>query len=121
MMKESTPPNTMENETFESRQLAADYHSVEFSIQGVELAYQFKIWNTSSTPMCVLIREDSAILPSLKEGDTLNLKFYSNGRSHSCASLKTTIRHITRDQGRFRGHYLVALEIQEAPPLPSIH
>lgn len=120
-MKESTPPNIMENETFESKQLAAHYHSVEFSIQGVELAYQFKIWNTSSTPMCVLIREDSAILPSLKEGDTLDLKFYSSETSHSTASLKTTIRHITRDQGRFRGHYLVALEIQEAPRLHSIH
>ena len=82
-MKESPPPNIMENEAFESKQLAAKYHSVEFSIQGVELAYQFKIWNTSSTPMCVLIREDSAILPSLKEGDTLNLKFYSKGTSHS--------------------------------------
>ena len=65
-MKESAQPNIMENETFENRQLAANYHSVEFSIQGVDLAYQFKIWNTSSTPMCVLVKEDSAILPSLK-------------------------------------------------------
>jgi len=121
-MKESTPPNTMENEAFEGSQLAAHYHSVEFSIQGVELAYQFKIWNTSSTPMCVLIKEDSAILPSLKEGDTLDLKFYSSGRSHSSSSsLKTRIRHITRDQGRFRGHYLVALEIQETLRPHSIH
>ena len=120
-MKESPPPNIMENETFESKHLAADYHSVEFSIQGMELAYQFKIWNTFSTPMCVLVKEDSAILPSLKVGDTLNLKFYSNGTSHSAASLKTAIRHITRDQGRFRGHYLVALEILEDPRLNSIH
>ena len=121
MMKESTPPNTMENEAFENKQFACHYHSVEFSIQGVELAYQFKIWNTSSTPMCVLIKEDSAILPSLKEGDTLDLKFYSSGTSHSSASLKTRIRNITRDQGRFRGHYLVALEIQETPHPHSIH
>ena len=121
-MKESEPPKTMENETFENKPLATDYHSVEFSIQGVELAYQFKIWNTSSTPMCVLVKEDSAILPSLREGDTLVLKFYSSGTSHSSSSsLKTRIRHITRDQGRFRGHYLVALEIQETPHPHSIH
>jgi hypothetical protein len=121
MMEESTPPNTMENEAFESDQLAAHYHSVEFSIQGVELAYQFKIWNTSSTPMYVLVKENSAILPSLREGDTLDLKFYSSESSYSTASLKTRIRHITKDQGRFRGHYLVALEIQETPRPHSIH
>ena len=120
-MKESPPHNTMENETLKSKQLADHYHSVEFSIQGVELAYQFKIWNTSSTPMCVLIKEDSALLPSLKEGDTLDLKFHSSGTNYSTASLKTRIRHITRDQGRFRGHYLVALEIQETSHLSSIH
>ncbi|MBN1831293.1 MAG: hypothetical protein JW896_04210 [Deltaproteobacteria bacterium] len=120
-MKEITPPNTMENETFESNPLSPHYHSVEFSIQGVELAYQFKLWNISSTPMCVLVKEDSAILPNLKEGDTLDLKFYSSGTSYSTASLKTRIRHITRDQGRFRGHYLVALEIQETPCPKSIH
>ena len=121
MMKESTPPDSMENEIFENNHLAAHYHSVEFSIQGVELAYQFKLWNTSSIPMCVLVREDSAILPSLKEGDTLDLKFHTSGKSYSTASLKTRIRHITRDQGRFRGHYLVALEIQETPLTHSIH
>lgn len=120
-MKESPPPNTMENEAFEDKKLATHYHSVEFSIQGVELPYQFKIWNTSSTPMCVLVKEDSALLPSLKEGDTLDLTFHSSGTSHSSASLKTRIRNITRDQGRFRGHYLVALEIQETPHPQSIH
>ena len=120
-MEESAPPNIMGNESSEKKQLAAQYHSVEFSIQGVELAYQFKIWNTSSTPMCVLVKEDSAILPSLKEGDTMDLKFYSSGTGHPTASRKTTIRHITKDQGRFRGHYLVALEILEAPHPHSIH
>ena len=120
-MKEITPTNTVGNEAFESKQLAAQYHSVEFSIQGVELAYQFKIWNTSSTPMCVLVKENSAILPSLKEGDTLDLKFYSSGANYATASLKTRIRHITRDQGRFRGHYLVALEIQDTPHPHSVH
>ena len=120
-MKEIAPTNTMENEVFESKPLTDQYNSVEFSIQGVELAYQFKIWNTSSTPMYVLVKENSAILPSLKEGDTLDLKFYSCGSNYSSASLKTRIRHITRDQGRFRGHYLVALEVQDTPHPHSVH
>ena len=42
-MKESAPPNTMENEALENKPLTTHYHSVEFSIQGVELPYQFKI------------------------------------------------------------------------------
>ena len=119
-MKESEA-SSIEEDTFELTQQDDQYHSVEFSIQGVELAYQFKIWNTSSTPIGVLVKENSAILPRLKEGDTLDLKFYSSGSEYSTDSLKTTIRHITRDQGRFRGHYLVALEILDCPCQPKIH
>ena len=121
VMKESGPPNLLEEKTSEQTRKEDQYHSVEFSIQGVELAYQFKIWNTLSTPMCILVKEDSAILPQLREGDTLDLKFYSSGSGYSTDSLKTTIRHITRDQGRFRGHYLVALEILEDPCQHRIH
>lgn len=120
-MKESVLPNILENNMSEFTRRDDQYHSVEFSLQGVDLAYQFKIWNTSSTPMCVLVKEDSAILPRLKEGDTLNLKFHSNGSDYSTESLKTSIRHITKDQGRFRGHYLVALEILEYPCQHKIH
>ncbi len=120
-MKENGPPNPLEDRTSEQTQKDDQYHSVEFSVQGVELPYQFKIWNTSSTPMCILVKEDSAILPRLREGDTLDLKFYSSGSGYSTDSLKTTIRHITRDQGRFRGHYLVALEILKDPCQHRIH
>ena len=98
------------------------YHSVEFCIKGIELPYQFKLWNTANMSMCVLVKENSAILPRLKVGDTLDMKFYSADSSYPTDSLRTTIRHITRDdEGRFKGHYLVALEILENPYQEKLH
>ena len=88
------------------------YHRAEFSISGLSPAYQFKIRNTDSTPMCVLIREDSNILPWLKVGSILNVKYYSGDLDYAPEFLDTEIRNITRDmEGRFKGHYLVGLEI----------
>lgn len=93
---------------------ANPFYSVELSINGLEIAYQFKIWNTESTPMCLLVKEDSNILPRLKVGDTLNMKYYPTGSTYPPKCLDTSILHITKnDQGRFRGHYLVGLEILE--------
>jgi hypothetical protein len=98
-----------------------EYHSVEFSIKGIELPYQFRIWNTADMSMCVLVKEDSAILSRLKEGDTLDMKFYSGESGYPTNALKTTIRHISKDEGRFRGHYLVALEILENASQHEVH
>ena len=98
------------------------YHSVEFSLKELSVHYQFKIWDTESMPMCVLVREDSDILRLLKVGDTLNVQYYSLGSAYPSDSLATAIRHITRnDQGRFKGHFLVGLEILEGPQGKTSH
>jgi hypothetical protein len=107
--------------TLEGKGNGDPYHSVEFSIKGIELPYQFKIWNTANMSMCVLVKEDSAILPRLKVGDTLDMKFYSGESCYPTNFLKTTIRHISKDEGRFRGHYLVALEILESASQQEFH
>jgi hypothetical protein len=107
--------------TVEGRGNGDSYHSVEFSITGIELPYQFKIWNTANMSMCVLVKEDSAILPRLKVGDTLDMKFYSGKSDYPTNSIKTSIRHISKDEGRFRGHYLVALEILENSSQHEVH
>lgn len=88
------------------------YHSVEFHIKGLETPYQFKIWNTVSSSMCVLVREDSGVLPKLKEGETFSMKYYTNGSLYPSPYMETAIRSITKsNQGPFKGHYLVGLEI----------
>jgi hypothetical protein len=90
------------------------YYSAEFSIDGLDAAYQFRLRNTDSIPMCVLVRQDSNIVPWLKVGEVFDVKYYSVNANHSPAFLSTEIRDITRDdQGRFKGHYLVGLEILE--------
>ena len=107
--------------TVETKGNGDGYHSVEFSIKGIDLPYQFKIWNTANMSMCVLVKEDSAILPRIKVGDTLDMKFYSGESGYPTNSIQTTIRHISKDEGRFRGHYLVALEILENPSQYEVH
>ena len=88
------------------------YYSVEFSIDGLLVVYQFKIWDTGSTDMYILIKENSAFLPWIKIGDNLNLKYYSRDLTHPYENLDTEIRSIAKqEQGRLKGHYLVGFEI----------
>ncbi|MBW2022282.1 MAG: hypothetical protein JRI39_04600 [Deltaproteobacteria bacterium] len=96
----------------EPRKTPEAYYAVEFSIEGLELPYQFRIWNMASRSMCVLVKEGSDILSRLKVGDELNMKYYMGGAMAEPEYRPTTIRHITKSEdGRFRGHYLVGLEI----------
>ena len=120
-MKDVKGTENSGDHTVEGRGNGDSYHSVEFSIKGIELPYQFKIWNTANMSMCVLVKEDSAILPRLKVGDTLDMKFYSGESDYPTNSTKTSIRHISKDEGRFRGNYLVALEILENSSQHEVH
>ena len=106
----------------EPRRMVDQYHSVEFSVDGLDFAYQFKIWNIASSSICLLIKETSDILPRLNVGDTLNMRYYSHDSSHPHGDLATRIRHITKnDEGRLRGHYLVGLEILEETEKDNEH
>ena len=97
------------------------YHSVEVELAGMNYPYQFKIRNNPSSSMCFLIKENSDILPRLRVGDILELKYYSAGSAYVSEPRKTVIREITRDdQGPFKGHYLVSLEIVEGLPKNSV-
>ena len=88
------------------------FHSVEFSIKGLELPYQVRIWDNESESMCILLKESSSVLPLLKVGDTLDSKYYSAGSVYPTQNMKTVIRHITKkNNGRLRGHYLIGLKI----------
>lgn len=96
----------------EPREKPDQYHSAEFSFADRDVTYQFRIWNTASSSMCVVIKENSEVLALLRVGDTVNVKYYSPDSVHPSEGLATVIRHVTKnDQGRFKGHYLVGLEI----------
>lgn len=90
------------------------YQSVEILINGLNVPYQFKIWQITPHCIWVLVKEDSNILPLIKLGDTLNIKCYPTNRAFQPESIDTMIQHINmNDQGRFKGHCLVGLEILE--------
>jgi tetratricopeptide (TPR) repeat protein len=68
----------------------------------------------ASRSMCFLIKEGSDILPRLRAGDIVEMKYYSTSSAYTSEPRRTVIREITRDdQGPFKGHYLVGLEILE--------
>lgn len=111
-MEGNAVKNTWKERRSEPRKRVEQYHSAEFVFEGRELHYQFRIWDTASSSMCVLVKENSEALPLLKVGETLRVKYYSSDSQCPSETLQTVIRHVTRnDQGRFKGHYLVGLEI----------
>jgi len=92
---------------------ALPFYSVEFSIEGLNAMYQFKLRNIRPRVMCFLVREDSRVLGRLKEGDRMEMKYYPSDSADPPRNLETSVRHIRKnDQGRFKGHYSVRLEIQ---------
>lgn len=94
------------------------YYSVEFNIADNNLLYQFRIWNSASLPLFILVKEGSEMLPRLKEGSIFKTKYYTTDSLCPTVSSKTRIKTITRDDnGRFKGHYQVGLDIlgQEGP------
>ena len=103
------------------RTIADHYYSVEFTLPGLAPVYQFKLWNLSKKGMCILVKEDSAVVNHLSVGDKLSMKYYLSSAIGATEMLTTEIKHVTKnDQGRFKGHYLVGLSIldrqRHAPP-----
>jgi hypothetical protein len=87
------------------------FYSVEFMIEGFPYLFQFKIWNTPQRTMFILVKESSDILSRLKKGDIIKMKYYSSV-SNYYMELETEIESISlKDQGRFRGHYAIGLNI----------
>ncbi len=98
----------------ERRKMTDKYFMVEFSKSGLTHFYNFKLRDISSKGMCILVKEGSDVLKSLKVGDILSMKYYSDEQSRPPNQCKTKIKHITKDeQGRFKGHCLVGLSIIE--------
>jgi len=98
----------------EPRRIVDEYYSVEFSISGIEMTYQFKIWNISTKGLCLVVRPESDILRHLKVGETIQMKFYREIASKPADFINTKIYHITKDDtGKFRDHYLIGLGIAQ--------
>ena len=112
MAKEKDDKYQGEERRSEPRSVADQYVSVEFSIKNLDHVYQFQIRETSSSGLCVLVKEGSAVLDYLQVGDVLNLQYNPSNLTKQPEYLSTEIKHITKDdRGRFRGHYMVGLAL----------
>ena len=111
-MSDNTTNDTHPERRSETRAASERYYSVEFTVKDLASAYQFKIWNISSQGMCILIKDDSKILPYINVGDIITMKYYLTESIGTTEDVRTEIKHITKDeQGRYKGHYLVGLAI----------
>ena len=90
------------------------YSSVEFCIDELGYAYQFKIWETKTPGINILVNQNSMILKHLHVGNTLDIKYYPSDCSGYPVTMKTVIKHIKENsEQRIKGHYLVGLAVNE--------
>lgn len=102
--------------------LKTSFYSVELLSHELQLLYQFKIWNFSSEPMFILVKEGSDFLAQLKEGQVFKSKYYSTDSLCPTIELKTRIAQVVRsDHGRFKGHYIIRLAIISSNNTQTIH
>jgi hypothetical protein len=113
-MTENSTTHPGDDKRSEPRSIDEQYSSVEFSISKVHSLYQFKIWDVSPSGMSILVKEGSEVLNHIRVGDILDMKYYAKDSSEGTVTLKTEIRHITRDvPERIKGHLLVGLSIKK--------
>ncbi len=112
VMHECALDNTIKDNIAGQESKTRPYSSVEISDLDIRFCYHFKLWNMAPSDMCILVKEDSEILPQLEKGRTYTMKYYEENPLGPSEDRKTAIRKVTRDEnGRFKGHYLIHLEI----------
>lgn len=113
-MKKKSYNNSSTDRRPESRTILDRYYSVEFQLKDTGNVYQFKLRDMSSQGLGILVNKDSAVLKSLKVGDTVDMKFIPPESAGLSESLITQIAHITqKNEEPFKGHFLIGLLITE--------
>jgi len=90
---------------------SGQYSIVEFSLDGLAPVYIFKVRDISPSGLGILVNKDSAILQRIQVGDVLTLTYTPADTSKGPENLRTQIRHITKDDERFKGDVLMGLFI----------
>ena len=103
-----------ENRRSEPRTTVDRFYSMQFFNKNMSAVYQFRLWDVSPHGLCIIIENESEILPSLTVGDIFKVKYYPQELYAETTISKTEIRHITPGtQNRFKNHCLVGLKILE--------
>jgi hypothetical protein len=102
--------NTRRLNKFRATTEPGQFYSVEFAIDEPHPLYQFKIWRSETSPMFVVVKENSAVLLKLKAGSVLNMTYYSSDIHCPKKQIETRIGNInSQPEGRFEGHCTVSL------------
>jgi len=113
-MQENTSTGNHEEKRSQLRKVLDRFYSVEFKLKETGSLYHFKLRDLSSNGLGILVNEDSAVLEHLTVNEILKMKYYPPEASRSAEFLKTKIKHITKkEQGSFKGHFLIGLLIIE--------
>lgn len=85
-------------------------YSIEFSLLGIEFAFQFKLLDTSPRGLSILVNGKSRVLEELRVGDVLHMKVYKPDTRCAIPQgyLKTETRHITK---KGNGSYVLGFMI----------
>lgn len=106
----ATEMDTKSSDTFKQAMDSRGFYCVEFAIDEPHPIYQFKIWRSDASPMFVVVKENSAVLPKLKAGIVLNMTYYSSDAQCPKKQIETRIAHINNErEGRFEGHCTIDL------------
>jgi len=105
------------NSVFREKRIKPRYpalseHMVVFSFPGVPL-YQLKAKDISENGIGVIVKPDSKFLNLIEIGQEMNVELLTPQESrHVQGVYSARIAHITLlEEGRFKGHKLVALEL----------
>jgi hypothetical protein len=102
----------METKKADPEILKDQFHCVEFPVNGHKYNYRCRLRRNRFESIFVLVKENSAILNGLTVGNILKMKYYRTEAGGPPESFDTEIKYITKnDSGRFKGHYLMGLDI----------
>ena len=100
----------------EKRKSIDRFYCVEIDLGPPLPIYQFKVRNISGHRACVLVKEDSSILKSLKIGQKLKMNYWSGENLGTTKTWHVQIKHITKQiHGSLKGHFLVGFSILNNP------
>lgn len=93
-----------------------EFYSMQFFLEKLHCTCQFKLWDISTHGLCIILKNDSEILPALTVGDVLKVKYHPINLYDETKISETQIRHISPGgEHRFKDHTLVGLKIIDSP------
>ena len=108
-MTENPAAKNMTDRRSELRLPSKKYHSVELKLASLPI-YLFKLKDISPNGACFMVREGSAILKHLEEGQILNMRFHAEDELEPSEVFKSEIKYIRNThKSPYKGHFAIGI------------